>query len=68
MSCPQCGCDTYVTDTRHAAHGIRRRRVCSRCQHRFSTIEMVADAWREISNAKRVMNAVRASMRTSVPT
>jgi hypothetical protein len=41
MRCPHCDepRPSYVKDSR-AAHGtIRRRRVCSVCQQRFSTIE-----------------------------
>jgi transcriptional repressor NrdR len=28
-----------VIDTTHDARGIRRRRVCDKCEHRFSTVE-----------------------------
>ena len=41
MRCPHCGhLETRVIDTSHDAHGgIRRRRECESCQHRFSTYE-----------------------------
>lgn len=41
MRCPQCESEnTRVIDTTHDSHGgIRRRRVCEECSHRFSTYE-----------------------------
>lgn len=44
MRCPKCGSqDDKVIDSRAARNGaaIRRRRVCSRCNHRFTTYEEV---------------------------
>ena len=44
MRCPFCGDqESKVVDSRHSEDGlsIRRRRDCSRCQHRFTTYEMV---------------------------
>jgi transcriptional repressor NrdR len=41
MKCPFCDSnDTKVVDTRHDTQGnVRRRRECSDCEQRFSTIE-----------------------------
>lgn len=41
MKCPFCGSDnTKVVDTRHDAQGnVRRRRECTDCDQRFSTVE-----------------------------
>ncbi len=44
MRCPKCGSlEDKVIDSRSARNGaaIRRRRVCNRCQHRFTTYEEV---------------------------
>lgn len=44
MKCPFCGDqDSKVVDSRHSEDGlsIRRRRECIRCQHRFTTYEVV---------------------------
>ena len=44
MRCPFCGDqESKVVDSRHSEDGlsIRRRRECSRCQHRFTSYEMV---------------------------
>lgn len=44
MKCPFCGDqESKVIDSRHSEDGlsIRRRRECTRCQHRFTTYEMV---------------------------
>jgi transcriptional repressor NrdR len=42
MQCPNCGGDTTVSETRPARHALRRRRVCSSCKQRFTTLEQVA--------------------------
>lgn len=40
MTCPTCGCDTVVIDSRPIPHGIWRRREClGKDRHRFSTDE-----------------------------
>lgn len=41
MKCPFCGSSkTKVVDTRHDAQGnVRRRRECTDCDQRFSTVE-----------------------------
>ena len=42
MICPVCGCDDCrVVDTRASGDGIRRRRACQACGHRFTTFERV---------------------------
>jgi transcriptional repressor NrdR len=47
MRCPKCGhLDDKVVDSRSVRSGdvIRRRRVCLKCQHRFTTYEEVVKA------------------------
>ena len=40
MRCPYCDSEqTRVIDTTHNVRGIRRRRVCTDCDRRFSTVE-----------------------------
>jgi transcriptional repressor NrdR len=54
MHCPACGNpDTRVIDSREAEDGdsIRRRRVCDRCEERFTTFERSESA--RIQVAKR---------------
>ncbi len=44
MRCPQCGClDDKVVDSRATKEGagVRRRRECLNCNHRFTTIEEI---------------------------
>lgn len=42
--CPECGAKTRVTDSRDAASGIRRRRVCTgQGEHRFTTYELTEE-------------------------
>jgi transcriptional repressor NrdR len=44
MHCPRCQhADTKVIDTRllKGNHGIRRRRECLGCEHRFTTVEEI---------------------------
>lgn len=39
MKCTECGGETIVIDTRPWGVGIRRRRKCTKCGHRESTVE-----------------------------
>ena len=42
MECPVCGGrDTKVVDSRESRDGVRRRRVCNECGHRFTTRERI---------------------------
>ena len=44
MKCPYCGAeDTKVTDSRPSDNSIRRRRVCTVCDMRFTTYERVEE-------------------------
>ena len=47
MRCPKCGhLDDKVVDSRSVRNGdvIRRRRICQKCSHRFTTYEEVVKA------------------------
>jgi transcriptional repressor NrdR len=41
MDCPRCGSPTRVLESRRAEEGaaLRRRRRCTKCEHRFTTYE-----------------------------
>lgn len=42
-SCPVCGAESRVTETRASARGLRRRRACAaKCGWRVTTLEIVA--------------------------
>jgi hypothetical protein len=41
MQCPQCKSKTVIIlDSRHTSKGVRRRRKCEKCNHRWSTQEL----------------------------
>jgi transcriptional repressor NrdR len=72
MKCPYCGEDkTRVIDTSHDARGgIRRRRVCSVCDQRFSTYErpvlatpllVKRDGMREEFSRDKLMAGIRVA-------
>ncbi|MBT9555979.1 MAG: transcriptional regulator NrdR, partial [Myxococcales bacterium] len=47
MRCPFCGCqDDRVVDSRGVRDGavIRRRRVCEKCDRRFTTYESIEES------------------------
>ena len=51
LLCPECGCDkSHVTDTRPYQKGIRRRRECENCGHRWSTYECTVSSTRMTDN------------------
>ena len=40
VPCPRCGeVSSFGTNTRPTANGVRRRRECANCGHRFTTRE-----------------------------
>lgn len=42
MNCVKCGKPTRVINSRPAPrNGVRRRRLCMTCEHRFTTVEAV---------------------------
>lgn len=44
MQCPKCNSKAIrVADSRPEPKLVRRRRVCESCNHRFSTIERLAE-------------------------
>lgn len=47
--CP-CGGNTGVNDTRATTSGIRRRRICLSCGHRFTTFEIKTESSTGILN------------------
>lgn len=44
MNCPKCNSKSSVYDSRTTATHTRRRRVCPKCAHRFTTVEIETDA------------------------
>jgi transcriptional repressor NrdR len=70
MKCPFCGYDkSRVIDTRESGEGIRRRRVCTRCNERFTTYEQIstavqvikADGRREPFDRAKLLNGIRVA-------
>lgn len=42
MNCTKCGKATRVINSRPVKrNGVRRRRLCMTCEHRFTTVEVV---------------------------
>ena len=69
MRCPQCEhTESKVIDSRESPDGIRRRRECLECKHRFTTYERVhstplvivkRDGRRESFEAEKLFRSVR---------
>ena len=43
MTCPQCGGETRITNSRKTCDTVRRRRECCECEFRFTTMEIELD-------------------------
>lgn len=43
LPCPKCVNRSFVTDSRPHHGGIKRRRQCVVCNHRFTTLEQVSN-------------------------
>lgn len=57
MKCPKCGGDGLVTDSRPSKKYIRRRRKCTSCDHRWTTVEIETDI--EVGSIIDEIRAVR---------
>lgn len=65
INCPACGkCGTRCIDSRPHNDGasFKRRRVCSQCGGRFTTIEITRDLFDALTFAPRVAPKVRAAL------
>lgn len=43
MTCPNCGSNTIVKDSRKVKNLVARRRVCKKCSYSFYTEEVEVD-------------------------
>ena len=61
LSCPKCGGDTGVIDTRQPKNSntIRRRRMCFRCNYRYSTFEIDADTYNTLLGIAKNIGKIR---------
>lgn len=50
-ACPQCGANTVVIDTADTQLYRRRRRACTVCLHRFTTVEISHDEYTALKAA-----------------
>ena len=48
MTCPKCGEDTKVIDSRSECDSVLRTRQCVACDYRFKTIELDNDLFEKI--------------------
>lgn len=49
MTCPVCGGDTRIIDSRNKDDHKKRRRVCQECGYKFNTIEIDMDLYLKIA-------------------
>lgn len=65
MICPACSApDSQVSDSRpcEGGNGVRRRRKCPRCEHRWTTYEREETVPRRVKGTLRDLIAVFATM------
>lgn len=53
--CPECSGRSHVKDTRSSPDGLRRRRECVECGHRWTTIEITHNTFRSARKAVKAM-------------
>ena len=60
MKCPRCGGgNVFVLDSRAKEDTVRRRRKCSDCGTRFSTVEIPAEEYANLVKAKHREESLR---------
>lgn len=65
MTCPVCGEDTKIVDSRTSREGesIRRRRECLVCRHRFTTREVDTEMLERLERIARTAREVEQEWR-----
>lgn len=53
MTCPICGEETKVVDSRSESDCVHRRRVCIKCKYSFTTSEIEDDLRRRLELSKK---------------
>lgn len=53
MTCPICGGETKVVDSRSELDCVHRRRVCVKCKYSFMTNEIEDDLRKRLEEFKR---------------
>ena len=68
MYCPKCNSDqTTVLDTRPSENnGIRRRRECQNCAHRFTTYEYTVSSI--IANNNAIRDEIKGNLMVGIDT
>lgn len=69
LNCPKCGeTGLRCTDSRPTDNNtkIRRRRRCDKCEHRYSTVEILADDYQRYLELKKIENRLRALCRNTI--
>ena len=54
MTCPNCGGNTKVIDSRLQEDSVYRRRECMVCKKRFSTTEIDLEMYQKITKMEAV--------------
>lgn len=49
MTCPVCGGNTRIIDSRNKDDHKKRRRICQECGYKFNTIEIDMDLYLKIA-------------------
>ena len=66
LTCPNCGAPTDVKGSRPTLNygftSTRRRRHCTSCEHRFTTIEINVNSYERLTGIPARLNVVRASL------
>jgi transcriptional regulator NrdR family protein len=56
MTCPVCGGDTHILDSRPSEDSTKRRRECLECMYRFSTVEIDVDYYARLIKKGKAKN------------
>lgn len=60
MNCPACNCKTKIVDSRRTPDGgTRRRRECTNCKHRFSTVEIACGTLADYEKVQWKLDDIR---------
>lgn len=62
MKCPKCNSSTLVIDSRDIHDRIRRRRKCTECKYRFSTVEILYTPRKRLTKAQKLVRQINKEL------
>lgn len=64
LTCPKCGGNVYVLETRYlkTTTAVRRRRGCEKCGYKYNTYELDDETYKKLEGVSKKMDKIRTTL------